>query len=62
MLKTDGTLLITVQPRGDEERDSKARVYGAEISQALQNTGFKNITVSYKDANPSLTVSVKGVK
>ena len=62
MLKTDGTLLITVQPRGDEERDSKARGYGAEISQALQKTGFKNITVSYKDANPSLTVSVKCVK
>ncbi|MCR8846772.1 class I SAM-dependent methyltransferase [Rossellomorea sp. SC111] len=62
MLKTEGTLLITVQPRGDEERDSKARRYGEEISKALQETGFKNITLSYKDVSPALTVSIKGVK
>ncbi|MBN8194380.1 class I SAM-dependent methyltransferase [Bacillus sp. NTK074B] len=62
MLKEDGTLLITVQPRGDEERDSKARRYGEEISQALQETGFKHITLSYKDVNPALTVSIKCVK
>jgi ubiquinone/menaquinone biosynthesis C-methylase UbiE len=62
MLKTGGTLLITVQPRGDEERDSKARRYGEEISQALQETGFKHISLSYKDVTPALTVSIKGVK
>ena len=36
MLKTEGTLLITVQPRGEEERDSRAEKYGKEISEALQ--------------------------
>ncbi len=62
MLKKDGTLLITVQPRGNEERDSRAERYGEEISEALHEAGFKDITLSFKDVNPARTVCVKCVK
>ncbi|WP_235576165.1 class I SAM-dependent DNA methyltransferase [Rossellomorea vietnamensis] len=62
MLKEGGTLLITVQPRGEEETDGRARRYGEEISQALQDAGFKDITLSYKNVKPALTVCVKCVK
>ncbi|BCB04342.1 class I SAM-dependent methyltransferase [Bacillus sp. KH172YL63] len=62
MLKPGGTLIITVQPRGDEERDSRAKGYGEEILKALQESGFKNITISYKDVRPALTVCVKCTK
>ncbi|WP_257140953.1 class I SAM-dependent methyltransferase [Bacillus sp. AFS015802] len=62
MLKKEGTLLITVQPRGDEETDSRARRYGDEIAQSLQEAGFKDITLSYKHVKPALTVCVKCVK
>jgi ubiquinone/menaquinone biosynthesis C-methylase UbiE len=62
MLKRDGTLLITVQPRGEEESDSRARGYGEEISHALKEIGFKHVALSYKKVKPALTVSVRGVK
>ena len=62
MLKKGGILLITVQPRGDEERDSRAKHYGESISEALHEAGFKDITLSYKNVKPALTVCVKGVK
>ncbi|MBH9964682.1 class I SAM-dependent methyltransferase [[Bacillus] enclensis] len=59
MLKPGGTLVITVQPRGEEEKDSRARGYGREISERLTSAGFKNIETSYKKIRPSLTVLVK---
>ncbi|NMH70308.1 class I SAM-dependent methyltransferase [Bacillus sp. RO3] len=62
MLKTGGILVITVQPRGEEERDSRAIQYGERISDALHEAGFKDITLSYKKVRPALTVCVKCVK
>ncbi|OIU71388.1 class I SAM-dependent DNA methyltransferase [Rossellomorea aquimaris] len=62
MLKPGGTLVITVQPRGDEERDSRARSYGEQISNELEQAGFTNIAISYKKVRPSLTVSVTCTK
>ena len=62
MLKKGGSLLITVQPRGEKERDSMAEQYGEDISLALHEAGFKDISLSYKDVKPTLTVCVTCVK
>jgi ubiquinone/menaquinone biosynthesis C-methylase UbiE len=62
MLKPGGTMLITVQPRGEEEKDSTARIYAEQISNELTCAGFKNIQISYKKFRPALTVSVKCTK
>lgn len=62
MLLKGGTLLITVQPRGEEETDQNARRYGETISKALQKAGFHDITITFKKVRPSLTVCVKCIK
>ncbi|MCA1054462.1 class I SAM-dependent methyltransferase [Rossellomorea aquimaris] len=62
MMKPEGTLLITVQPRGEEERDSRARNYADEISGELATAGFKNIDIQYKNVRPALTVSLSCTK
>ncbi|WP_064091269.1 class I SAM-dependent methyltransferase [Rossellomorea aquimaris] len=62
MLKTGGTIVITVQPRGDEEKDSRAQEYGESIYYALHEAGFKDITLSYKNIKPAITVSVRCTK
>jgi ubiquinone/menaquinone biosynthesis C-methylase UbiE len=62
MLNPGGTMVITVQPRGKEEKDSRARLYAEQISNELTNAGFKNIQISYKKVRPALTVSVKCTK
>ncbi|MGR3764651.1 class I SAM-dependent DNA methyltransferase [Rossellomorea sp. NS-SX7] len=62
MLKPGGSLVITVQPRGDEEKDSRAHRYAQQITDELTCAGFKNIQISYKKVRPALTVSVKCTK
>jgi ubiquinone/menaquinone biosynthesis C-methylase UbiE len=62
MLKPGGTMVITVQPRGDEERDSRARSYGEQISSQVKQAGFTNIAISYKNVRPALTVSITCTK
>ncbi|WP_175991360.1 class I SAM-dependent methyltransferase [Bacillus sp. Marseille-Q1617] len=62
MLKPGGTLVITVQPRGDEEKDSRAHMYAEQITDELIFAGFKSIQKSYKKVRPALTVSVKCTK
>ncbi|KMK97486.1 SAM-dependent methyltransferase [Rossellomorea marisflavi] len=58
LLDEGGTLLITVQPRGDEASDERAKEYGQDIASALRSTGFKDLSISYKNGSPALTVCV----
>ncbi|MBV6683439.1 class I SAM-dependent methyltransferase [Bacillus sp. JRC01] len=58
LLHEGGTLLITVQPRGDEASDERAKEYGEEIAAAVRSTGFKDVSISYKKGSPAMTASV----
>ncbi len=62
LLKVNGQLTITVQPRQEEANEEQAYAYADEIKEVLANTGFKSIKVQTKQIKPCLSINVTATK
>lgn len=62
LLKKDGTISITVQPRQKEATVKQARNLALEISAFMKRAGFHSIRTMEKELNPCTAVCVCGTK
>ena len=62
LLRKDGILSITVQPRQEEATEEQAYAYANEIKDVLANTGFTSIKVETKPIKPCLSINVTATK
>ena len=62
LLKEDGILSITVQPRQEEATKEQAYAYANEIKEVLAQTGFTSIKVETKPIKPCLSINVTATK
>lgn len=62
LLKENGKLTITVQPRQEEATEEQAHAFAEEIREVLTNTGFKSIKVQTKPLKPCLSINVTAIK
>lgn len=61
LMKNNGVIAITVQPREEDASRKKTFAHAHEIEQALYLAGFRNISVKFKKIAPELTVCVTAV-
>ena len=62
LLKVNGVLTITVQPRQDEATEEQAYAYAEEIKEVLAKNGFTSINVHTKSIKPCLSINVTATK
>ena len=62
LLKEDGILSITVQPRQEEATEEQAYAYAKEIKEVLTRSGFTSIEVETKPMKPCLSINVTATK
>jgi cyclopropane fatty-acyl-phospholipid synthase-like methyltransferase len=62
MMSIDGKIALTVQPREEGADETTTKALGAKIQSDLENAGFKDISISYGNFRPILTVCVTGRK
>lgn len=62
LMKQNGKIAITVQPREEEADDEKTKHLARLISRELEAAGFLGAAIHYKDVRPVLTVCVTAVK
>lgn len=62
LLKENGQVTITVQPRQEEANEEQAHEYAEEIKEVLTKTGFKSVKVQTKPMKPCLSINVTATK
>ncbi|KMY53927.1 hypothetical protein AC623_08085 [Bacillus sp. FJAT-27231] len=62
LMKRDGKIAITVQPREEDADEEKTKDLAQSISRELEEAGFSGTAIHYKDVRPILTVCVTAIK
>ncbi|RJS58788.1 class I SAM-dependent methyltransferase [Bacillus sp. PK3_68] len=62
LVKQDGQIAITVQPREENADDTKTKQLARMICNDLEKAGFSGAAVHYKEERPVLTVCVTAIK
>ncbi|OCA81979.1 class I SAM-dependent methyltransferase [Pseudobacillus wudalianchiensis] len=62
LMKRDGKIAITVQPREEDADEEKTKNLAQSISGELEEAGFSGTAIHYKDVRPVLTVCVTAIK
>ncbi|WP_246860975.1 methyltransferase domain-containing protein [Bacillus sp. REN3] len=62
LMKVDGRIVLTVQPREEGATDETAKVMGERIKRDLLEAGFTNPVAAYKKVRPVLAVCVTAQK
>ncbi|MBM7579529.1 class I SAM-dependent methyltransferase [Jeotgalibacillus terrae] len=61
-LKSDGRIVITVQPREDNASPNLTRMVGNDLYHRLEKAGFAHITLTYRYFWPHMAVTAVGFK